>query len=42
MNAATDAEKCALGVAVYDAVASLPEAQAAHLTAYLLANAPKS
>jgi hypothetical protein len=42
LNAASDQDKCALGVAIYDAVASLPEAQAANLTAYLIVNAAKS
>lgn len=42
LNGSSDSDKCAVGVAIYDAVASLPEAQAANLTAYLIVYAAKS
>ncbi len=41
LNGASDQDKCAVGVAIYDAVASLPEGQAANLIAYLIVNAAK-
>jgi hypothetical protein len=41
LNAASDDEKCAVGIAIYDAVAALPEAQAANLTAFLIVNGAK-
>jgi hypothetical protein len=42
LNGASDQDKCAVGVAIYDAVASLPEPQAANLIAFLIVNAAKS
>ncbi|HEX5181832.1 MAG TPA: hypothetical protein VFW19_01645 [Allosphingosinicella sp.] len=41
LNASSDADKCAVGVAIYDAISSLPEDQAAALAAALAINAPK-
>lgn len=41
LNGASDQDKCAVGIAIYDAVASLPEAQAANLIAYLIVTAAK-
>ena len=40
--AASDAEKCAAGIAVYDAAAALPEAQSANVIAALITHAPKA
>lgn len=42
LNQASDQDKCAVGVAIYDGIASLPEAQAANLIAYLIVSADKA